>query len=181
MSNFEILPGLPPYGPEAIAFSSSGQGEHSEGLVVRFVADDGSDWIGNFQRSSANCERIVLHPNCRNYVVIAGGQAYVVDPNDPTKWEHFGGGIGHAIEIDDLNAILIGNGLWFELLGANGTLWRTRRISWDGMADLKVDGLKLTGKSWSPEDCWYEFTLDLVDGTVTGGSYTGPGSPDFPT
>ena len=33
---FEILPGLPPYGPMAISFTKNGAREHREGLVVRF-------------------------------------------------------------------------------------------------------------------------------------------------
>ena len=181
MPDFEILPGLPPYGPGAIPFSPTGQGSHSEGLVVRFIADDGSSWTGNFQPSWTNCELVSRHPNGTNYIVIAGGQGYRVNPDTPTDWEHFGGQIEQAIEIADLNAILIGNGLWFELIGPNGNLWKSRRISWDGMAELRIDNLELFGRSWSPENRWYDFSLNLVDGAVTGGSYNGPESPGFAT
>jgi len=181
MPEFKILPGLPSYGPEAIPFSPTGQGSHSEGLVVRFVADDGSNWTGNFQPSWKNCQLISLHPNGKNYIVIAAGQGYMVNPNNPADWEHFGDGIEDAIELADLNAILIGNGLWFELLGPIGNLWESRRISWDGMTELRIDDLRLFGKSWSPENRWYDFSLNLIDGSVTGGSYNGPGSPGFAT
>ena len=181
MTEFEVLSGLPPYGPEALPFSATGQGAHSEGLVVKFTNDDGSSWIGNFQPGMGNCETVLRHPDGRRFVVITGGQAYVINPMDPTRWDHFGGGIETALAIDELNAILISNGLWFELLGANGTIWQSRRISWDGMRDVTIQGLTLTGRSWCYDDTWVDFTLDLVEGTVAGGSYNGPGSPEYAT
>ena len=181
MTAFELLPGLPPYGPEALPFSATGQGTHSEGLVVRFTADDGTCWTGNFQPGLGQCETVLRHPDERRFVVVAGGQAYVIDPNDSSRWEHFGGSIETALEISDLNALLFGNGLWFELLGANGTIWRSRRISWDGMRDVAIQGLTLTGQSWCYDDTWTDFALDLVEGTVNGGSYSGPGSPEYAT
>lgn len=172
MSTFEVLPGLPPYGPEALPFSATGLGTHSEGFVVQFIGDDGSAWVGNFQPGLSSCQEIIRHPNGREFIVIASGQAYVVDPNNPTAWQHFGGQIEHVFEIKDLNAILLGNGLWFELIGRVGMIWRTRRISWDGMDNLKVNDLQVVGDAWSPDDRWYAFTLDLTDGSVEGGSYS---------
>jgi hypothetical protein len=181
MIGFEVQLGLPPYGPQALPFSANGQGMHSEGLVVRFTADDDTCWTGNFQPGLGQCETVLRHPDNRRFVVIAGGQAYVIDPNQSSSWEHFGGDIETALEIHDLNALLFGNGLWFELLGANGMIWQTRRISWDEMRDLKIQGLTLTGRSSCYDDTWSDFTVDLVEGTVTGGSYNGPGSPENST
>ena len=54
MVKFEILSGLPPYGPSAEAFSATGQGKHKEGFVVRFRADDDNAWVGNFQPGLAD-------------------------------------------------------------------------------------------------------------------------------
>ncbi|HEX3600763.1 MAG TPA: hypothetical protein VHU84_11510, partial [Lacipirellulaceae bacterium] len=149
----------------------TGQGTHREGFVVRFVGDNGLDWTGNFQPGLSGCQTILRHPNRINYLVIADGQAYVVDPQNPKSWQHFGGIIEHVFEVKELNGILLGNGLWFELLGPNGFIWRSRRISWDGMSDLVINGLQLVGKSWSPDNKWYDFTLALTDGSAEGGSY----------
>ena len=170
VSAFEILPGLPPYGPEALPFSATGKGTHSEGMVVRFRADEGTEWVGNFQPGLTSCEIVVRHPNGQHYIVVTGGQVYVVDPNDPESWNCFGGNIEHVFEITQLDAVLFGNGLWFELLGPDGMIWNSRRISWDGMSDLTVNGLQLVGKAWSLDDRWYDFRLDLTDGSVEGGS-----------
>jgi hypothetical protein len=181
MSQHEILPGLPPYGPEALPFSATGMGTHREGFVVRFVPYSKSSWVGNFQPGLTEMYCVVPHPDNLRTIVVAGGQAYVIAPQEPAKWTHFGGSISFAQPIPELDAILFGNGLWFELLGPESMIWKTRRISWDGMRDLALKGLTLTGRSWCYDDTWSDFAVDLVEGTVTDGSYDGPGSPQYAT
>lgn len=175
MSLYKILTGLPAYGPEALPFSATGMGTHSEGFVVRFLPHPDSTWIGNFQPGVTDMYAIVPHPDRQRMIVIAGGQAYIIDAQVPAKWTHFGGSIEFAQPIPELDAILFGNGLWFELLGPQSMIWKTRRISWDGMRDLAIKDLTLTGQSWCYDDTWSNFAVDLVEGTVTGGSYSGPG------
>jgi len=178
---YEILPGLPPYGPEALPFSATGMGAHSEGFVVRFLPNTDRSWVGSFQPGMTDICDVFVHPDGIRLIVIAGGEAYVIDPTDSTKWTQFGGLINFVEAVPELDAILFGNGLWFELLGADSSIWQTRRISWDGMRDLTIQGLKLTGRSWCYDDTWSDFTVDLVEGTVVGGSYNGPGSRDCAT
>jgi hypothetical protein len=52
---FDILLGLPPYGPMAPSFPEHGRGLFSEGLVVRFTPFGRNAWIGNF-----NAHRVAL-------------------------------------------------------------------------------------------------------------------------
>ncbi len=175
MATFDVLPGLPPYGESPEAFTATGQGRHREGYVVRFHPDASASWVGNFQPGVSSFEDVLPHPNGREFVVIAGGQGYVVDPNDRAKREYFGVQIEIALEVPELSGVLFGNGLWFEFLGPVGLQWRSRRISWDGMRAVRREGLRLFGEAWSPiEDCWLPFELDLCSGEFTGGSYNGP-------
>jgi len=172
MWQFEILPGLPPYGPEALPFSATGQGTHGEGLVVRFRSSEGRTWTGNFQRGTTALNLVWRHPDAARFAVIAGGQTYWLDPNDPSAWQCSGGSIEHAIVIEAIEALLLSNGIAFELLGATGTIWRSRRVSWDGMCNLALNGLDLTGEAWSPiENRWCPFRLCVVEGSVEGGSF----------
>jgi RimJ/RimL family protein N-acetyltransferase len=179
MSKYEILPGLPPYGPEALAFSASGMGTHSEGFVIRFHSGSEGSWVGNFQPGLSDLYAVIPHPDSKRQVVIAGGQAYVIDPEEPSIWNHFGGQITFAQPIAELNAVLFGNDLWFELLGPDRMIWQSRRISWDEMRDMNIKDLKLSGRAWRFDETWHDFSVDLVSGAVQGGSYDGPGSPGF--
>ena len=67
---WEVLEGLPVYGPMAVPFSATGQGTHREGLVVRFSPVTGT-WVGNFQRGLTSLDDVCAHPDGR-HVVYAG-------------------------------------------------------------------------------------------------------------
>lgn len=167
-----MLPGLPAYGEEPEAFSVTGQGRYREGFVVRFSTDAATSWVGNFQPGHSSLDEVLRHPNGRDFLVIAAGQGYLVDPNVRTKREYLGSNIESAIQIPALNGILLGNGLWLELIGPDGFQWRTKRISWDGMQQLQLNELMLSGQAWSPlENRWLSFELDLCTGEFSGGSY----------
>jgi len=171
---FEILPGLPPYGPDAEPFSATGQGTQREGFVVRFASPDGSSWVGNFQRGLSRFDDAHGHPNGHDVLIVAGGQGYIVDPVYRSKRAYFGGDIESAFRRDDPPMVIFGNGLWFEAFDASGLRWRTGRISWDGMRDVALQANQITGEAWSPlEDGWMSFKVDTDTGRFVGGSYRG--------
>jgi hypothetical protein len=169
--HFEVLTGLPPYGPPAEPFSATGGGTHREGYVVRFFDSRGGDWVGNFQPGLGGINAVVEHPDGHRAIVISSGQGYIVDPDDRARREYLGGQVEVSIRVPDFGVIL-GNGLWFEAVGVGGTLWASERISWDGMQGLTVEGRLLTGESWDPlTDSWVPFELDLATGKSRGGSF----------
>lgn len=174
--NWDILDGLPRYGLPADAFSATGLGKHREGLVVRLHGSGGS-WVGNFQRGLSGFDHVVEHPNGRNVLVVAGGTAYVLDPESRKLVSHFGGQVDCLLLLPGEPVLLIGNGLWFEALGGEGLKRRSRRISWDGFRHVVLDGKLLHGEAFAPEGpegAWYRFELDVLTGAVTGGSYYDP-------
>ena len=175
----EILDSLPPYGEPAKAFSATGMGAQSEGFVVKFFPSSGNDWVGNFQPGLSSLFEVVDHPNGVSSIVISGGQAYLVNPESEKCEQEFGGQIETIIPLPDQSALIFGNGLWFEAIGPDGFLWKSRRISWDGMQNVRQQDLSLIGESYDPmSDGWSEFNLDLTTGEVTGGSYSGSDAPN---
>ena len=173
MARFEILSGLPAYGPTAEAFSATGPGKHREGFVVRFGANAESEWVGNFQPGLGGLSGVFEHPNGTELIVIASGRGYIVDPSSRQCSSTFGAHIQSAFEIQDRRMIIFGNGLWFEAIGTSGRVWRSDRVSWDGMRNLSIDGLTLSGEAYDISDNWVPFELDIASGNFTGGSYNG--------
>jgi hypothetical protein len=176
LSQWEILEGLPVYGAMAEPFSTTGQGTHREGLVVRFSPPMGS-WIGNFQRGLSSLDEVFAHPNGRHIVVVAGGIAYVVDAEGHSLVEHFGAQIEQVICVPAHDFVILGNGLWLEALCSTGTAWRLRRIAWDGMRNVCLDGTIVRGEAYAPEGpdgTWHSFEVDAITGALSGGSYNGP-------
>ena len=66
--------------------------------------------------------------------------------------------------------VLISNSLWLESHDENGVLWRTRRVSWDGIWDLRAENGRLCGKCWDAlNDTEESFSIDVRTGDVVGG------------
>lgn len=167
------LPGLPPYGPPALAFPDADA--FSEGFVVEFVTNNGK-WVGNF-RKGFSLGRISLHTELgsRAVVVISGDAGYLVDAENRRLMRELGFGIEGVWFVADLGTMVISNGLWLEAFDADNDVWRSRRFSWDGLRNISISGLVLTGEAIDPElDQWVPFTASLTTGEVEGGSYNGP-------
>lgn len=169
---FEILAGLPPYGPPAESFSATGRGRHREGFVVRFGANTAEAWVGNFQHGLGGLSNVFPHPNGREFVVIAKGQGYVVDPNDRTKCSYLDSTIDNVISISSRSLLVLSNNTNLSAIGPGGFRWETRRLSWDGIYDLRFDENTITGTAWSPlSNDVVPFTVDVLTGDAIGGSY----------
>ena len=67
------------------------------------------------------------------------------------------------------NILIFGTSTDFEAVGASGRVWRSRRISWDGIRSLKLESDTLTGEAWSL-DIWLPFSLDINSGEHKGGA-----------
>jgi hypothetical protein len=157
MERFRLLPGLPATGPDPEQFSATGHGTHREGFVVEFLPEGNPAWIGNFQPGMTEFSAVLPHHDGKSLIVIAYGQAYVIDPQDRKLINIFGGGIEIALTPEP-GLLVMGDGVYLEAWAKGGLNWRSRRISWDGMWNIRVDCGKIKGDAWSPiDDCEYPF------------------------
>ena len=74
------------------------------------------------------------------------------------------------IRVPEKNIVIFGSCVDFEAIGTSGCAWQSRRISWDGIRSLKLEGDTLTGEAWSFEDIWLPFSLDINTGEHKGGA-----------
>jgi hypothetical protein len=156
-----------------VTFDVTGTGTHSEGFVVEFTCATGRKWVGNFQRGLNGASGVLdALGRTDQAIVLAKGQAYVVEPAIAVLARSFGGQITDVFSVAGRDSMIFGNGLWFECIGPNELRWRTRRISWDGMMEVALGEEKLRGRAFNPiDDTWSPFEVDLDSGEVTGGSY----------
>jgi hypothetical protein len=167
-----ILPGLPPYGPPAIGFSATDSGLHSEGLVVEFQVDDAPTWVGNFIPGLSDFDYVGHHPNGKDILVISGGQAYLVDPVQRACSEMFGAAIVSVQAHPSRNWLILNDqDLFFFAVSPSGVAWRSPRVSWDGLRNVRTEGESIVGEAWEPGDSWFPFKIDVNTGELTGGSY----------
>jgi hypothetical protein len=171
MEKFKALDGLPVYGDLPELFSATGMGIHREGFVVEFFpTENRASWVGNFQRGGTQLNEVVEHPDGSDVIVIAGGECYVVNVENRQLKDNFGGYFNVIIPVPEKDILIFGSSIDFEAHGSSGRVWRSGRISWDGVRLLKLEGDTLTGEAWSFEDVWIPFSLDVNSGEHKGGA-----------
>jgi len=171
MSAAEILSGLPPYGERAIPFPAEGVSAHREGLVVR-IGEGEAAWVGNFQPGLSRLNAVEILPNKQDVLVVSGGAGYVIDPGRRSLVREVGAAIIGIIRYPPANLLILNHqGIAFEAIGPEGSVWKTHRISWDGFRNVRVVAEQILGEAWRPfAPEWIEFSVDIQTGRVRGGA-----------
>ncbi len=146
-------------------------GSTSGGLAVSVIPPDGEPWTGTFafgQLSARAINGVFTCPSPRHLCVVARGEGYVVNVEDPDKVEQV-----KAAPIMDVRAVVSRGLLVFAdpweiyAYGEHGLVWRTGRIAVEGLAITEVTEDFIRGDC----DRLYQegagFFVDLDTGTVT--------------
>ncbi len=171
---YEILKGLPPYGPMYIPISEDEEPFYSEGYIVKFKKSDGEEWVANFRPGWTNYNNIFDLPEQNLIVVFAGGQGYIMNPEEQKPKMTFGLTIKDVIQKED-RSLISSDGIHILLLdNKTGKIWKSDRISWDGIKDLKLVDNKISGQTYDPTNSnqhWSDFEVDLETKEIKGGSF----------
>ena len=172
---YELLDGLPPYGPMYISVTTDDSDPYtSEGYVLRLFKSDGTSWVANFRPGWTNYYNIFDFSINKILVVIAGGQGYIMSPDEEKPKFTFGLTINEVLQCDDGSLVCADNVQIFFLDKSNGQTWVSERISWDGIKNLKISGDTLYGKTYDPTNSiqeWNDFSMNLKTKEIIGGSY----------
>lgn len=171
---YKILNGLPPYGPMYVPITGSEEPFYSEGYVVKFRKRDGEEWVANFSSGWTDYYKIFDFPEHNMVVVFAGGQGYIMNPDEQKPIMTFGLSIKEVILKEDGSLICSDDIHILVLDNTTGDIWKSDRISWDGIKDLKLVGNKLSGETYDPTSSnqpWSAFELNLETREVKGGSF----------
>jgi hypothetical protein len=169
---FEVLPGLPPYGPMAISFTIHGAREHREGLVVRFHPRRSQPWVGNFLGGDTPYTVVLDHPNETDVIVVAQGETWIVYPDNPAVRNRIAWDTAEVIPLPSLGSVIFQGLTDFTAIKADNSGWRSPRISWDGFRNIEVREAELLGEAYTPiGDVWVPFKLDLLTGHCPDGIY----------
>lgn len=171
---FEVLPGLPGYGPMYISVTENDTPYFSEGYVLRIFKTDGSSWVANFKPGRYSFSRAFDYPDKQRIVVIAGGQGYIITPNNERSKATFGGHITEVLQTEFGVLVCAARTHLIIVDVSKNVVWETERLSLDGIKDLTISGRFVSGLSLDirqEDDVWLPFTVDLVNEEVDGGAY----------
>lgn len=169
---YEVLEGLPPYGPMYVSVGEDNEPFFSEGFVVRFFKSNGSTWVGNFKKGWTNFTTVFELPEDK-IVVIAYGLGYIMTTDQTKPVQTFGWGITEILPTLD-NRFVAVDATNLIVINADGTIWESPRISWDGITSLTLNGKIVSGLSYDPMNDlneWVPFYLNIDTKMIEEGSY----------
>lgn len=164
------LPGLPGEPPYPVQFALPGIGTFREGYVIKFEPNAGDAWVGNFQRGGSQYSAFLELHTCR-VAVVAGGQGYVIDAMRKLTQHTFGGGVMRLLAINGTSEFLAISSTDIERHSSTHRAWRSERIAWDGIDQVRLEAGELIGRARHYDDSWHDFQLNLNTGQHTGGAY----------
>jgi len=170
---YEILPSLPTYGSIYIPVTETGQPFCSEGYPVRFHRSDGTEWVANFQPGWTGLRHVVQLENTSKILVIADGTCYLMNPDDTKPIAVLGSRYSHIHQASD-NRFVLQSQAGLTIIEADGTYWDSERITWDGLAEVKVEENMVSGLAFNPShtsDEWVEFSYDIDTKNLVGGCF----------
>lgn len=156
---------------------SSGAGElvletGSEYLWVKVSPVDGAPWVGGFEFGPGRLTGLFTTPCPEVVCVIAKGQGFWVPVLAPGDFE-----VIRSIPIQEIFAVpgkrvlVFADYTGLEAYGGSGFLWRTDRLSWDGLKVTEVTAHVIRGTAWdSPANREVPFAVDPESGASEGGS-----------
>ncbi len=156
-----------------VPVTDNGEPFYSEGFPVRFYRTDGTEWIANFQPGWTDLKQIIEFDKNQKLLVIACGTCYIMNPNDTKPIQVFGVGYSDIFSASN-DRLVLQDQTDLTIIESDGTHWETERISWDGLAEIKVENTLVSGLAYNPmhdSDEWVEFNYDLDTKILTGGSY----------
>ncbi len=145
-----------------------------DGLIVEFRPCDRPSWLGIFQfeyPDTSAPDQLITLPDPSTLVVIAGGRGYVVDCRDPAKALAIPAFpiMQIALTTDQKPVCAFVDPTAITVV-ESGEVWRTRRLSWDGVELVDVTSDRIVGRGWdAASDRRVEFQVNLDTRTVTGG------------
>lgn len=143
-------------------------GDTGPWLWVKFSDyEGGRAWAGCFRSSSFSFSSVEVFEELGDALVVAGGQGYWLSLSEQALRyrEPF---IAAASRIPGKPLIAVADYVRVSLLSANGPVWRTPRISLDGIAFTAVSDKLVIGEAENP---WghVPFEVEVMSGAFRGG------------
>jgi hypothetical protein len=112
-------------------------------------------------------------PRPDDLLALAGGYGYLIDTSDPTRCLHLPlRPVTAVLAAPEAGVILLAGFHHIAAIGAEGLLWQSARLSWEGVTMTEVRDGELHGTGWNMQtDREVPFVVDLTTGKHEGGGY----------
>ncbi|SHO58061.1 hypothetical protein VQ7734_03831 [Vibrio quintilis] len=144
-----------------------------DGIAIDF---DQFGWCGSFARgkvSKNGINGIYSFPGKDKVLIVSKGKGYLVSPEKPEstielKMQPIMGVYCNTF----LEIIIVNDFTHFIAFNKEVQVWKSKRISYDGIRDIEMSDEFINGEAWSsPENKWLPFKLSLDSGVCIGGAF----------
>jgi len=145
-----------------------------DGLIVQLSPHLHDSWIGVFAFGTISPKgKIGLYswPISNCLCVVSLGRGYLVRVDKPTSYEVISAEpILDVVPVPDRDLVIFANYTELIAYGKSGVVWKSKRISWDGIKITGVSSDHIEGEVWNPrDDATTSFRVKLIDGSHEGG------------
>jgi hypothetical protein len=143
-------------------------------VIVSVRPTSGQRWIGVFaaNHSPPGVTGIFACPSPDQLCVVAGGQGYVVAADHPSRWSAIDVfPIVDVAFVADPPLLIVADLTGLMAYGTQGVVWRSARLSYDGIKLTDATSAQIRGHAWSaPRERWADFTVETATGRHRGGA-----------
>lgn len=143
----------------------------SGGIIVRVFPAEAEPWTGVFglgQLAMKAKSGLYACPNDSQLCVVARGDGYLVDVNEPTKFEQLKGSPIMAVHaVVERNLLVFASPWELFAYGREGLVWRTGRFAVEGLTISEITSDYIRGECDRLHQEAAGFFVDLETGTVT--------------
>jgi hypothetical protein len=174
--NYDVEVGIdwPSAGQRVVRYRRKNTGSSKDGLMALISPRDGDSWYGLFEFGYGYPQSSGAYstPDPSMLCVVACSDAFVVHAEDPNNWTIVPcPPIVDVRPVPEANLILFSHVTTISAYRANGILWKTEELAFDGLSIVSNDSRTLSGVT-DPCPCHDEapeFTVDLATGKHEGG------------
>lgn len=158
-------------GDPVILLPTGRREDAGDGTILRVTPRGGTAWLGLFGGFRPGRGRLFSTPHERRLLVVSGDRAYLVPVDSPAGTEVVPAAV-HGVFLAPARGLLVIQDLTgFEAYGREGRVWRSARVSWDGLTVTRVSEDVIEGTATDLQDREIPFRLDLATGRHEGGSW----------
>ena len=141
---FKILKGLPAYGEMYISIPENGYSEFSEGMAIKFIKKDNTEWIGNFATGSSSLKFATRLNDSENILIIACGNCYLMNSEETQPKVEFGHDYKYIFEYKT-KFVLVGQ-YSISIVESIDNIEHLDNLCYDGIKNVKLENENLIGE-----------------------------------
>lgn|SRR5689334_3586138 len=169
----DIVRDLPNTSMRRVYFPGGSELSGRDGLVVSVRPFSGPRWFGVFGFGGGGMTALSSTPDINTLLVVSQGAGYFVKADNPEWWretDHVFPVIGlHAVPA--LGRIVLHDHTTVAAFGAGRILWRTGRLSFDGIVIHRIGADYIDGEGWDPTSgVAPTFRINTMTGEYQGGA-----------